>query len=198
MIDLNKQREVSEETMALVEAVLERLEFHAFEEVFIWSEENASKALRRCLKNTLNEFKSGKLILTSSYPKLKHYSVDSVVNGLQTALTQAQEHQDNLNEQIDSLKAQLEQAEKVWISTDFMLPDEDEAVLFLDKNNTIHDGYLSTDYVDGPYGENGEDFGDNQTLWSSNSNGEEFLPSEIKYWMPRPGSKSGSSAGEQS
>lgn len=100
--------------------------------------------------------------------------------------------------EIDSLKAQLEQAEKVWISTDFMLPDEDEAVLFLDKNNTIHDGYLSTDYVDGPYGENGEDFGDDQTLWSSNSNGEEFLPCEIKYWMPRPGSKSGSSAGEQS
>ncbi|WP_171499395.1 hypothetical protein [Acinetobacter soli] len=105
MNDLCKQREVSEETMALVEAVLERLEFHAFEEVLIWSEENASKALRRCLKNTLNEFKSGKLILTSSYPKLKHYSVDSVINGLQTALTQAQEHQDNLNEQIDSLKA---------------------------------------------------------------------------------------------
>ncbi|MCB8770138.1 hypothetical protein [Acinetobacter soli] len=104
----------------------------------------------------------------------------------------------NKQAEIDSLKAQLEQDEKVWISTDFMLPDEDEAVLFLDKNNTIHDGYLSTDYVDGPYGENGEDFGDNQTLWSSNSNGEEFLPSEIKYWMPRPSSKSGSSAGEQS
>ncbi|MCE6006381.1 hypothetical protein [Acinetobacter soli] len=100
-----------------------------------------------------------------------------------------------LNE-INALKAQLEQAEKVWISTDFMLPDEDEAVLFLDKNNTIHDGYLRTDYVDGPYGENGEDFGDDQTLWSSNSNGEQFLPSEIKYWMPRPSSKSGSSAGE--
>lgn len=111
MIDLEKEREVSEETMALVEAVLERLEFHAFEEVLIWSEENASKALRRCLKNTLNEFKSGKLILTSSYPKLKHYSVDSVVNGLQTALTQAQEHQDNLNEQIDALKTQLAKVE---------------------------------------------------------------------------------------
>ena len=111
MIDLDKQREVSEETMALIEAVLERLEFHAFEEVLIWSEEHASKALRRCLKNTLDEFKSGKLILTSSYPKLKHYSVDSVVNGLQTALTQAQEHQDNLNEQIDSLKGQLAKIE---------------------------------------------------------------------------------------
>lgn len=131
MNDLYKQREVSEETMALVEAVLERLEFHAFEEVLIWSEENASKALRRCLKNTLNEFKSGKLILTSSYPKLKHYSVDSVVNGLQTALTQAQEHQDNLNKQIDSLKAQLEQLDKVWISVDFMLPNEGEKVLIM-------------------------------------------------------------------
>lgn len=120
MNDLYKQREVSEETMALVEAVLERLEFHAFEEVLIWSEENASKALRRCLKNTLNEFKSGKLILTSSYPKLKHYSVDSVVNGLQTALTQAQEHQDNLNEQIDALKAQLSKYEnKRFFSHDF-------------------------------------------------------------------------------
>jgi len=111
MIDLEKERELSEETMALVEAVLERLEFHAFEEVSIWSEEYASKALRRCLKNTLNEFKSGKLILTSSYPKLKHYSIDSVVNGLQTALSQAQENQDNLNKQIDSLKAQLENIE---------------------------------------------------------------------------------------
>ena len=131
MIDLDKQREVSEETMALIEAVLERLEFHAFEEVLIWSEEHASKALRRCLKNTLNEFKSGKLILTSSYPKLKHYSVDSVVNGLQTALTQAQEHQDNLNEQIDALKAQLEQLDKVWISVDFMLPNEGEKVLIM-------------------------------------------------------------------
>lgn len=83
-------------------------------------------------------------------------------------------------------KAGRAQAVPVWISTDFMLPDEDEAVLFMDKNNVIHDGYLSTDYVDGPYGENGEDFGDNQTLWASNSNGDEFLLNKVKYWMHRP------------
>lgn len=76
----------------------------------------------------------------------------------------------------------------VWIATDFLLPDEDELVLFMDKNKVIHDGFLSTDYVDGPYGENGEDFGDNQTLWTSNSNGEELLPSKVKYWMVRPDS----------
>lgn len=136
--------------------------------------------------------------LTNNAPNLTPSEKELTLSAVNTAwamwLIQARAKQ----AEIDSLKAQLEQAEKVWISTDFMLPDEDEAVLFLDKNNTIHDGYLSTDYVDGPYGENGEDFGGNQTLWSSNSNGEEFLPSEIKYWMPRPGSKSESSAGEQS
>jgi len=89
------------------------------------------------------------------------------------------------------------QAVPVWISTDFMLPNEGEAVLFIDKNNVIHDGYLNTDYVDGPYGENGEDFGDDQTLWASNSNGDEFLPSEIKSWMHRPSSPSASESGAE-
>ncbi|WPE80231.1 hypothetical protein SB581_12235 [Acinetobacter baumannii] len=74
----------------------------------------------------------------------------------------------------------------VWVATDFLLPDEGELVLFLDKNDVIHEGSLNTDYVDGPYGENGEDFGDNQTLWTSNSNGEELLPSKVKFWMTRP------------
>nr|WP_314523635.1 hypothetical protein [uncultured Acinetobacter sp.] len=74
----------------------------------------------------------------------------------------------------------------VWVATDFLLPDEGEVVLFLDKNDVIHEGSLNTDYVDGPYGENGEDFGDDQTLWTSNSNGEELLPSEVKFWMTRP------------
>lgn len=87
------------------------------------------------------------------------------------------------------------QAVPVWVSTDFMLPDEGEAVLFIDNNNVIHDGYLSTDYVDGPYGENGEDFGDNQTLWTSNSNGDEFILNKIKYWMHRPSSPSASESG---
>ncbi|MDC5042600.1 hypothetical protein NRA10_10435 [Acinetobacter baumannii] len=89
------------------------------------------------------------------------------------------------------------QAVPVWVSTDFMLPDEGEVVLFIDKNNVIHDGYLNTDYVDGPYGENGEDFGDDQTLWASNSNGDEFLPSEIKYWMHRPSSPCASESGAE-
>ncbi|UTO20564.1 hypothetical protein NGC85_05650 [Acinetobacter sp. Z1] len=74
----------------------------------------------------------------------------------------------------------------IWVATDFLLPDEGEVVLFLDKNDVIHEGLLNTDYIDGPYGENGEDFGDNQTLWTSNSNGEELLLSEVKYWMERP------------
>ncbi|MFW2055791.1 hypothetical protein [Acinetobacter haemolyticus] len=74
----------------------------------------------------------------------------------------------------------------VWVATDFLLPDEGELVLFIDNHNVIHEGFISTDYVDGPYGENGEDFGDNQTLWTSNSNGEELLPSKVKFWMTRP------------
>ncbi len=78
------------------------------------------------------------------------------------------------------------QAMPTWIPTSTMLPDEGEEVLFLDSHNVIHEGSLNTDYVDGPYGENNEDHGDYQTLWTSNSNGEEFLLEEIKFWMARP------------
>ncbi|MFP0984735.1 hypothetical protein ACLD0F_17880 [Acinetobacter baumannii] len=78
------------------------------------------------------------------------------------------------------------QALPTWIPTSTMLPDEGEEVLFLDSHNVIHEGSLNTDYVDGPYGENNEDHGDYQTLWTSNSNGEEFLLEEIKFWMARP------------
>ncbi|HFE8666832.1 TPA: hypothetical protein ACGAPI_002352 [Acinetobacter baumannii] len=78
------------------------------------------------------------------------------------------------------------QALPTWIPTSTMLPDEGEEVLFLNSHNVIHEGSLNTDYVDGPYGENNEDHGDYQTLWTSNSNGEEFLLEEIKFWMARP------------
>lgn len=111
-MDIEKESEFNE-TMNLVKAVLERLEFHAFEEVLIWSEKHASKALLRCLKKTLSEFENGHLVLTSTYPKLKHFSVDSVVRGLMTALDQAQEHQDNLNREIDELEDQLAKAQAV-------------------------------------------------------------------------------------
>lgn len=89
------------------------------------------------------------------------------------------------------------QAVPEWISVEDCLPDEGNAVLFIDRNNIIHDGYLNTDYVDGPYGENGEDFGDDQTLWASNSNGDEFLLNEIKYWRHRPSSPSASESGAE-
>ncbi|MDC5248332.1 hypothetical protein OHW55_16750 [Acinetobacter baumannii] len=78
------------------------------------------------------------------------------------------------------------QAVPTWIPTSTMLPDDGEEVLFLDSHNVIHEGSLNTDYMDGPYGENNEDHGDYQTLWTSNSNGEEFLLEEIKFWMARP------------
>lgn len=89
------------------------------------------------------------------------------------------------------------QAVPEWISTDFMKPDEGDLVLFLDKYDVIHEGSLNTDYVDGPYGENGEDLGDDQTLWTSNSNGEDILPTEVKYWMHRPSSPSASESGAE-
>lgn len=111
-MDLQEEREFNE-TMSLVKAVLERLEFHAFEDVLIWSNEHASKALLRCLKKTLSEFENGHLVLTNSYPKLKHFSVDSVVKGLLTTLDQAQERQDSLNKEIDELSDQLAKAKAV-------------------------------------------------------------------------------------
>lgn len=87
----------------------------------------------------------------------------------------------------DMATAQLEGCvAPVWVATDFQLPDEGELVLFLDNHNVIHEGFISTDYVDGPYGENGEDLGSSETLWSSNSNGWELLPDQVKYWMKRP------------
>lgn len=109
-------------------------------------------------------------------------------------------HADQIGERESGYEAWLgakAQAVPEWISVEDRLPEEGVLVLFLDKHNTIHDGLLSTDYVDGPYGENGEDLGDNQTLWTSNSNGEELLLSEVKYWMHRPSSPSASESGAE-
>ena len=110
-MEIIKEREATNtefnETKQLVEAVLERLTFHAFEEVLIWSNEHASRALTRCLKKTLEEFENGELVLTSSYPKLKNFSIDNVVKGLMTTIDQAQERQDNLNKEIEELTSQL-------------------------------------------------------------------------------------------
>ncbi|MDC4456012.1 hypothetical protein KWF06_11495 [Acinetobacter baumannii] len=78
------------------------------------------------------------------------------------------------------------QALPTWILASTTLPEEGEDVLFLDTHNIIHEGCLNTDYADGPYGENGEDLGGNLTLWTSNSNGEEFLLEEVKFWTVRP------------
>lgn len=89
------------------------------------------------------------------------------------------------------------QAVPEWISTDSMLPDEGEFVLFLDENNIIHEGCLNTDYVDGPYGENGEDLGDDQTLWTSMCSGDEFLLKDVKYWMHRPSDPSARESGAE-
>ena len=113
VMDIKEEKSELSETIKLVEAVLERLTFHAFEDVLIWSNEHASRALTLCLKKTLKEFENRELILTSSYPKLKHFSVDNVVRGLSTTLDQAQERQDNLNKEIDELSDQLTKAQSV-------------------------------------------------------------------------------------
>lgn len=110
-MEIQKEKPEFNETIKLVEAVLERLTFHAFEEVLIWSNEHASRALNLCLKKTLKEFESGDLIQTSGYPTLKHFSVDSVVKALSTALDQAQDYQCNLNKEIDRLENQLSKAQ---------------------------------------------------------------------------------------
>ncbi|WP_269527854.1 hypothetical protein [Acinetobacter baumannii] len=90
------------------------------------------------------------------------------------------------------------QAVPTWVLASTMLPEEGEDVLFLDTHNIIHEGCLNTDYADGPYGENGEDLGGNLTLWTSNSNGEEFLLEEVKFWMVRPSNpKIGESGAKQ-
>ncbi|MDH2493695.1 hypothetical protein QDR31_01125 [Acinetobacter baumannii] len=92
------------EDIKSVEIILERLTFHIFEEVMIWSNEAVSKAFTRCVKKTVEDFKNGQLILTKGYPQLKNLQVDNVLNTLNSALNQAQEHQDNLNAELDQLK----------------------------------------------------------------------------------------------
>lgn len=44
MVDFNKENPDFIETVKNVEIILERLTFHIFEEVMIWSNEHASKA----------------------------------------------------------------------------------------------------------------------------------------------------------
>ncbi|MCL6164841.1 hypothetical protein [Acinetobacter baumannii] len=92
------------EVLKNVEIILERLTFHIFEDVMIWSNEAASKAFTRCVKKTVEDFKNGQLILSKGYPQLKHLEVDNVLNALNSALHQAQEHQDHLNAELDQLK----------------------------------------------------------------------------------------------
>lgn len=89
------------------------------------------------------------------------------------------------------------QAVQTWVLTSTKLPGDGEEVLFLDSHGVIHEGTLNTDYVDGPYGENSEDHGDYQTLWTSNSNGEEYLLEEIRFWMDRPGNPSANVSGAE-
>ncbi|EPU6879035.1 hypothetical protein ACVYWK_003551, partial [Acinetobacter baumannii] len=114
------------ENLKSVEVILERLTFHIFEDVMIWSNEGASTAFKRCVKKTIEEFKNGELILTKGYPQLKPFQVDNVLNALNSALNQAQEHQDKLNAEIDSLKAQ---AVPTWISVEDAWPPTDTMVL---------------------------------------------------------------------
>ncbi|HFX6259861.1 TPA: hypothetical protein ACRREP_000874 [Acinetobacter baumannii] len=136
------------EVLKNVEIILERLTFHIFEDVMIWSNEGASTAFKRCVKKTIEEFKSGQLILTKGYPQLKPFQVDNVLNALNSALNQAQEHQDNLNKEIDSLKAntvpiQIINEIQSWIAVksfavedahpDLPIIDANELAEFIDK-----------------------------------------------------------------
>ncbi|NNP70449.1 hypothetical protein [Acinetobacter sp. Ac_5812] len=59
------------ETVNNVEVILERLTFHIFEEVLIWSNEHASKSFTRCVKKTVEEFKSGKASALRAEEKLE-------------------------------------------------------------------------------------------------------------------------------
>lgn len=161
---IKEEKSELSETIKLVEAVLERLTFHAFEDVLIWSNEHASRALTLCLKKTLKEFENRELILTSSYPKLKHFSVDNVVRGLSTTLDQAQERQDNLNKEIDELSDQLAKAQAVpkWISVKDNLPPANILVLGMSQTRSnIFNIYNVMDL-------------------------DEFEEADVTHWMPLP------------
>ena len=56
-----------------------------------------------------------------------HYHSDKVNFGFDMWLKRAEQG----NTEIEALKAKLEQSEKVWISVDFMLPNEGEKVLIM-------------------------------------------------------------------
>ena len=104
------------------------------------------------MKKTLKEFENRELILTSSYPKLKHFSVDNVVRGLSTTLDQAQERQDNLNKEIDELSDQLAKAQAVpeWISVEDGLPSDGQNIIAFDaiKHCVFKDGEFLQGYFE--------------------------------------------------
>lgn len=135
MIDFNKENPDFIETVKNVEIILERLTFHIFEEVMIWSNEHVSKAFTQCVNKTVEEFKSGKLVLTKGYPQLKCFQVDNVINGLHCALCQSQEHQDNLYAEITELKAKLAKYE----SQDFVaMPKSELEACYLDESEGMY------------------------------------------------------------
>lgn len=92
-----------------VKAILERLRFHASEDVSIWSNVEADRGLDRCLKKVVKEFEDDKLVLSSGYPLLKHIESDTLLNTLTSALSASQEEKKPLLVKVDHLQAEFEQ-----------------------------------------------------------------------------------------
>ena len=81
--------------------------------------------------------------------------------------------------EIEALKAQLEQSEKVWISVDFMLPDIEQEVLLLYKSNVIQGGRFNIREDSDEYSHEWEWWCELLDTWGLDQN-------RVSHWMPLP------------
>ncbi|UYF76936.1 DUF551 domain-containing protein [Acinetobacter ursingii] len=136
MVDLEKERKAFEEQWRLLGGHLLYVE---------WSTDNmyslspAAKVLNKndqiSLFNTINtawglwvvQAKQNKTVIDSL--KAENIELQKKYQHADTQLSDIDGHYTLLKKEVEALKAKLEQSKKVWISVDFMLPDEGEKVL---------------------------------------------------------------------
>lgn len=136
MVDLEKERKAFEEQWRLLGGHLLYVE---------WSTDNmyslspAAKVLNKndqiSLFNTINtawglwvvQAKQNKTEIDSL--KAENIELQKKYQHADTQLSDIDGHYTLLKKEVEALKAKLEQSKKVWISVDFMLPDEGEKVL---------------------------------------------------------------------
>lgn len=136
MIDLEKERNTFEEQWKILGGHLLYVEWTNDN---MYSLSSSAKVLNKndqiSLFNTINtawglwvvQAKQNKTEIDSL--KAENIELQKKYQHADTQLSDIDGHYTLLKKEVEALKAKLEQSKKVWISVDFMLPDEGEKVL---------------------------------------------------------------------